>query len=47
MYVVESMIIRAEMEFLLFLVRDFPEITGEIKKSFEHMLRNERFIEEE
>lgn len=47
MYVVESMIIRAEMEFLLFMSRENPEISEQIRHAFEHILRNEKFIEEE
>jgi hypothetical protein len=47
MYVVESMIVRSELEFLLFIAKDSPEMCAVIKTAFEHILRNERFVEED
>lgn len=47
MYVVDSMIVRAEMDFLLFLAKEYPEFSDQIKHAFEHILRNERFVDEE
>lgn len=47
MYVVDSIIVRAEMEFLLFMSRETPEFSDEIRQAFMHILHNERFVDEE